>query len=55
MQFVIVPSPIITYATFRSEKMMQQPPKHGSIKIYVVKTDRFSRLHMLLMCIYVKE
>lgn len=55
MQFVIVLSPIITYATFHSEEMMQQPPKHGSIKIYVVKIDRFSLLHMFLMCVHIME
>lgn len=47
MQFVIVPSPIITLPLFVVKKMMQQPPKHGGVKIYEVKTDRFSILpHM---------
>lgn len=46
MQFVIVPSPIITLPLFVVKKMMQQPPKHGGVKIHVyeVKTDRFSIL-----------
>jgi len=54
MQFVIVPSPIITYATFHSEKMLQQPPKHGRIKICVVKTDGFSQRHVVLMHIHIR-